>query len=52
VRNPLKSHRVFLTKIKNQFQNFYKDLLIEDFEPKKEALLFQSFNVILKQLTV
>jgi hypothetical protein len=52
VRNPLKSYRVFLTKIKNQFENFYKELLIEDFGRKREEQLFKSFDIILKTLIV
>ncbi len=52
VNNPLKSYRVFLTKIKNQFENFYKELLMEDFDRKREKLLFKSFDMILKTLIV
>jgi len=52
VRNPLRSYRVFLTKIKNQFENFYKELLMEDFGRKREEQLFKSFDIILKTLIV
>jgi hypothetical protein len=50
VRKALKSYRIFLTKIKNQFENFYKQLLMEEFKREKEKLLFKNFDLILNTL--
>ncbi|TXT53807.1 MAG: membrane protein of unknown function [Promethearchaeota archaeon] len=52
VEKALKSYKIFLNKIKNQFESFYKQLLLEDFERDKEKLLFKNFDLILQNLIV
>jgi len=49
-RKRLESHRLFLKTVQNQFQSFYRNLLLEEFEKGEEELLFKSFDMIIKDL--
>jgi hypothetical protein len=51
VKKDLKSNTYFLKMIKNQFESFYKEILLELNEFKgNEEQLFKSFDIILKNI--
>jgi hypothetical protein len=49
-KKQLESHRGFLKTVQNQFQSFYRNLLLEEFEKGEEEQLFKSFDMIIKDL--